>query len=101
MPRTWADDYGGGRKTAQPVFRGTRVKSLCHSERSGGISCFSRLDRKSTRLNSSHTVIHSSLHDALPIWAAEMCLTKMRCVTISERSLRCRTKRSYAQDMGR
>src|SRR5215204_3600966 len=27
-------------------------------------------DRKSTRLNSSHTVIYTlSLHDALPIWA--------------------------------
>src|SRR5215211_7040647 len=31
-------------------------------------SCIRRLDRKSTRLNSSHTVIYTlSLHDALPI----------------------------------
>src|SRR5438034_689824 len=32
------------------------------------------LDRKSTRLNSSHTVIFSlSLHDALPIWDFSKC----------------------------
>src|SRR5476649_1429023 len=33
------------------------------------ISCLRLLDRKSTRLNSSHTVIYTlSLHDALPIY---------------------------------
>src|SRR5215204_2494274 len=34
------------------------------------------IDRKSTRLNSSHTVIYTlSLHDALPISACELILT--------------------------
>src|SRR5476649_2026285 len=33
------------------------------------------LDRKSTRLNSSHTVIYTlSLHDALPIYADRHCI---------------------------
>src|SRR5476649_2783361 len=32
-----------------------------------------RLDRKSTRLNSSHTEIYTlSLHDALPIWTSSL-----------------------------
>src|SRR5476649_1033997 len=36
-------------------------------------TCFNR-DRKSTRLNSSHTVIYTlSLHDALPILLARAC----------------------------
>src|SRR5476649_1405954 len=36
------------------------------------------IDRKSTRLNSSHTEIYTlSLHDALPIWAAGIIIADL------------------------
>src|SRR5947207_2162751 len=46
-----------------------------------------RADRKSTRLNSSHTVIYTlSLHDALPIWSRSAAGIRQAMARVLQRS---------------
>src|SRR5215204_5087214 len=48
---------------------GSRISAMCLSSPSTSARANVTIDRKSTRLNSSHTVIYTlSLHDALPIY---------------------------------
>src|SRR5476649_1946081 len=49
--------------------QGSVQKAIARNQAAGKPTDFESLDRKSTRLNSSHTEIYTlSLHDALPIW---------------------------------
>src|SRR5882672_3860371 len=49
-----------------------------------------RRDRKSTRLNSSHTVIYTlSLHDALPIWFGSERITRSSTSSSTTTMTRC------------
>src|SRR5437588_97534 len=60
--------------TSAPRTRPTRLRvaaeaDVCSPDARGRGPCRKQSDRKSTRLNSSHTVIFTlSLHDALPIY---------------------------------
>src|SRR5437588_33872 len=53
-------------------------------KRCSGERCGHEQDRKSTRLNSSHTVFYTlSLHDALPILAIMLCKSSSDCFCTS------------------
>src|SRR5476649_2633931 len=57
--------FGSATIDTSPIMRFLQVLSFCHA----GLVMVVEQDRKSTRLNSSHTEIYTlSLHDALPIY---------------------------------
>src|SRR5579875_1165215 len=57
---------------ASSCARAASTSCTCSASGFGFAWCSRPIDRKSTRLNSSHTVIYTlSLHDALPIFAVE------------------------------